>query len=183
MCLSISPPQASGSSEDPRQTSRTKRETGELISPRALWLWAVILVMHGGKFQPSVSLGTILECATNYSSFDYTLDIVYFKNCTLTNYWTMSMLKGKRGAHCNPLKESEWVTIYSLSVSGLVGLVNVGNSCYMNATLQALSNWLVDQHPLSRVASVRNLHVPYRVHVNCAISIFCSDKLEDMYIF
>ena len=25
--------------------------------------------------------------------------------------------------------------------AGLVGLVNIGNSCYMNAAIQALSNW------------------------------------------
>ena len=29
------------------------------------------------------------------------------------------------------------------STTGLVGFVNIGNSCYMNATLQALSNWSV----------------------------------------
>ena len=29
----------------------------------------------------------------------------------------------------------------TLLYPGLVGLVNVGNSCYMNATIQALSNW------------------------------------------
>lgn len=56
-----------------------------------------------------------------------------------------SPLEGKRG------KDAEWrgwaVKLRSfsfcflLSSAGLTGMKNLGNSCYMNAALQALSNW------------------------------------------
>lgn len=47
----------------------------------------------------------------------------------------------------SPMEYGKTLSPFLLLFKGLTGMKNIGNSCYMNAALQALSNWWVTLAP------------------------------------